>query len=84
MRMYGNNVVCFNFIQTIELQFYAQIETSTGCCNGSPKNKIPITIGTYPIDDVDPPPRPRIASVPDSVAEDSVDKGRFSTVQLWK
>lgn len=58
-----------------------QIETSTGCCNGSPKNKIPITIGTYPIEDVDsssnerPPPT---APLLNSVLEDSADKGNFA------
>lgn len=57
----------------------------TGDCNGRPTNTIPITIGTYPIEDFDAPNS--IASAPvlnqptapllDSAFGQSLDKGKI-------
>lgn len=66
----------FNSIQNKFIRM--QIETSTGCCNGSPKNKIPITIGTYPLDDGESNPSGSAqptAPLIESTSSDSADKG---------
>lgn len=36
----------------VTVTYFLKVTTSAGFCNGSPENSMPITIGTYPIEDV--------------------------------